>query len=304
MTDKFLPLDVIVVGGGPAGLSAALVLGRCLRTVLLCDSGRYRNAVSPAAHGFLSQDGIDPAELRRAGRADLGRYDTVQIRDVEVVDACPTPAGFTVSLADGRSFQCRRLLLATGVQDRLPSVPGMAALYGRGVWHCPYCDGWEQRGRALAVYGAGEAGVALALEMTRWTRDLVLCTDGAELAPADRDRLAHQRIGYRGESVRRVVADATGLRAVEFATGPELPRQGLFFVTTETQASPLVGRLGCRLNEEGTVDTSENQATGVPGLYLAGDASKSVQMAIVAAAEGAQAAAAINVSLMHEDLAG
>ena len=301
-TDESPRVDVVVVGGGPAGLSAALVLGRCLRSVWLFDSGRYRNGVSHAAHGYLSRDGVDPAELRRLGRADLERYTTVQLRDLEVVDATTVDGGFVVSMADGSSVQSRRLLLATGVRDHLPAFPGIHDLYGRGVWHCPYCDGWEQRGLPLAVYGSGAAGVAMALELTRWTTDLVVCTNGAQLAPSDMARLERHGICFRLEPVRRLDGDAAGLRAIQFVEGPELLRRGLFFVTQEAQASPLVAQLGCRLNSGGTVETKENEAAGVPGLYVAGDASKAAQMVVVAAAEGAQAAAAINTSLMHDDL--
>jgi len=295
-------VDVVVVGGGPAGLSAALILGRCLRTVLLFDSGSYRNAASHAAHGFLSRDGIDPAELRRAGRQDLERYTTVEIRDVEVVDAEPVDGGFDVTPANGDSVHSRRLLLATGMRDHLPPLPGIDSLYGRGVWHCPYCDGWEQRNQPLAVYGDGETGVALALELTRWTRDLVVCTNGSELTTEARQQLDRYGIAWRLEPILRLDGNASGMRAIQFTQGRELLRRGLFFVTRETQASPLVARLGCRLNDSGTVDTTENEAAGVAGLYVAGDADRAAQMAVVAAAEGAVAAAAINTSLLHEDL--
>lgn len=297
--------DAVVVGGGPAGLSAALVLGRCRRTVLLCDSGSYRNDASHALHGYLTREGTPPSVLRAHARRELEPYRTVTVRDVAVVDAAPTAGrvGFTVTLDDGSDVSCRRLLLATGVRDRLPDVDGLADLYGRGVWHCPYCDGWEQRDRPLAAYGQGKRGVALALELTLWTNDLVLCTDGASLPGDAVDRLARNGVGCRTEPVARLRGGPDGLVAVEFVHGRPLARAGLFFATEEVPGSPLAQRLGCTYNEQGTVATTENEATNVPGLYVAGDASKAAQMVVVAAAEGAQAAAGMNTSLLREDLA-
>lgn len=171
--------DVIIVGGGPAGLNAALVLGRCRRRVLIFDDGKPRNAVSHALHGFLSRDGVDPAQLRAIGREQLALYPSVTLDAEQVVDAARTETGFTVCTSDGREFRARKLLLSAGVVDVLPEAPGFAELYGRGVFHCPYCDGWEMRDQPLAVYGRGDdKGAGLALEMKLWSQDVVLCSDG------------------------------------------------------------------------------------------------------------------------------
>jgi thioredoxin reductase len=197
--DRF---DAVIVGAGPAGLSAALILGRCRRRVLVCDAGRPRNAVSHALHGYLTRDGIHPAELRRVGRDELRRYPTVEVRDVEVVDGKCETHGFALTFSDGTTISCRKLLLATGVVDVLPQIEGFQAFYGRSVFHCPYCDGWEVRDQPLAIYGSGEHGTGLALELTAWSADLVLCTDGATaLAGQYADRLARHGIGVREERV-------------------------------------------------------------------------------------------------------
>ncbi len=149
--------EVIIVGGGIAGLSAALILGRCRRRVLLCDSNRPRNGGSAALHGFLSQDGINPWEIRRLGQEQLNNYPSIEFRPVEVIDACHRPkGGFIVGLASGESFSCRKLLLATGIVDHLPAIAGMEEFSGRGVFHCPYCDGWENRDLPIAVYARGK----------------------------------------------------------------------------------------------------------------------------------------------------
>src|SRR5437899_2340397 len=166
MTDA---CDVVVVGAAPAGLSAALVLGRCRRRVLVCDTDRPRNAVSQALHGFLSRDGIPPLELRRIGREQLERYETVDLWPTDVLDARSASGGFEVTVGTGGQVACRKLLIATGVQDVLPAVRGIDELYGRSIFHCPYCDGWEWRDQPIAIYGEGEHGTGLALELTAWS---------------------------------------------------------------------------------------------------------------------------------------
>lgn len=297
--------DVIIAGGGPAGLSAALVLGRCRRRLLLCDRGGQRNSWTRRQNGFLSRDGIDPAEFRRISREQLAKYGTVEVRDAEVAEAERRDDGgeFAVALADGTRVASRKLLLATGVLDELPAIPGFEAFYGKSAHHCPYCDGWEWRDQPLAVYGRGEPGKGMALEMTGWSRDLVLCTDGpADLSPRDRERLARHGIGLREERIEGLEGSGGMLERVRFETGEALPRRALFFNTGSHQASDLAHRLGCALTRKGSVETGSYERTAVPGLYVAGDASRHVQLSIVAAAQGAMAAFAINTELLKEDL--
>src|SRR5436190_23416516 len=173
--------DAVVVGAGPAGLSAALLLGRCRRQVLICDDGHPRNAMAHGLHGFLTRDGIRPAELLQIARQQLEPYDTVKSREARVIDASAVDGGFDLTLHDGTSIRCRKLLLATGVTDVLPPIPGFGDFYGRSAFHCPYCDGWEMRDQPIAVYGSGKEGTGLALELTIWSRDLVVCTNGGSL---------------------------------------------------------------------------------------------------------------------------
>ncbi len=298
------PVDVIVVGAGPAGLSAALMLGRCRRHVLVCDTRHPRNAASVALHGFLSRDGIPPLELLEISRQQFRRYDTVELRHVKVTDAHALDGGFVAKLSDGTQLRCRKLLLATGVVDNLPTIPGFAELYGRSVFHCPYCDGWEVRDQPLAIYGKGDQGRGLALELTAWSRDLVLCTDGpGELSPEDLERLARNGIEVREDRIARLEGTEGILERIVFVNGTILPRRALFFNTGEHERSELPAKLACEFTGHGTVRTSEYEATNVPGLYVAGDASRGVQVVIVAAAEGAEAAFAINTALLREELA-
>jgi thioredoxin reductase len=296
--------DVIIVGAGPAGLSAALILGRCRRSVLLCDSGRQRNLAAAELHGYLTRDGVSPKEFLSIGRQELGRYDSVEVRDVEVTDAsCADDRRFDVTLRSGERVRSRKLLIATGVVDNLPGIDGFRELYGRSVFHCPYCDGWEVRDRPLAVYGRGQRGLGLSLELRLWSPDIVLCTDGpSELTDDDRAQLERNGVAIRESRVVRLDGRDGRLEFVVFDDGERLARHALFFTTGQWQRSDLSVRLGCHFNEKGTVRTGMYETTHLPGLYVAGDASRAVQWVVVAAAEGAEAAFAINTDLIKEDL--
>lgn len=296
--------DVVIVGGGPAGLSAALVLGRCQRRVLLCDNGHPRNEASVAMHGYLSRDGINPLEFIRIARGELAPYDTVEVRDVTVVDARCENSRFLTRLETGETVESRKLLIATGVRDKVPDLEGMAELYGRSVFHCPYCDGWEIRNQPIAIYGRGERGYGLALELTAWSRDLALITDGpCELDDQQRKRLQRLNVAIREERVRRLEGENGILEHIVFAGGPPLARRAMFFTTGQYQQSELAVKLGCQFNDKGTVRTGKYESTHLLGLFVCGDASRAVQWVVVAASEGAEAAFAINTDLIKEDLA-
>jgi thioredoxin reductase len=294
--------DVIIVGAGPAGLSAALILGRCRRRVLVLDTDRPRNAASRALHGFLSRDGINPRVLRRIGRDQLARYDTIRLEKLEAMRARAVRGGFHLALSDGTRARCRKLLLATGVIDEIPPIKGLEDLYGCSVFHCPYCDGWECRDQPLAAFGRRSNVVRLAIELKIWSRDLVVCSDGFRLTPTDIACLNQHRIPFRMERVASLDGAGGQLRRVVFVDGSSIERRYLFFSSRQRQASELAAQLGCAFTRRGAVETGKYEVTDIPGLYTAGDASRLVQLAIVAASEGAQAAFAINTALMKEDL--
>ena len=296
--------DVIIVGAGPAGLSAGLILGRCRRSVLICDTGRPRNAASPVLHGFLTREGISPREFLETGRRELEQYETVHLRDVGAADASRDEHGrFRLTLDDGSIVASRELLIATGVCDNLPEIDGIRELYGRSVFHCPYCDGWEIRDQPIAIYGKGHRGLGLSLELTAWSRDLVLCTDGPSDIDADgRARLERNGIAVREERVAALEGRDGILERIVFDAGEPLVRRAMFFTTGQFQRSELAIRLGCEFNDKGTVRTGKYESTHLSGLFVAGDASRAVQWVIVAAAEGAEAAFAINTDLVKEDL--
>jgi len=296
--------DIVIVGAGPAGLSAALILGRCRRSVLVCDTGRPRNAASQALHGFLTRDGIPPLEFLAIARRELGQYETVELRQTSVTDAvCREDRRFDVTLAGAEVVRSRKLLVATGVVDHLPGIDGFRELYGHSVFHCPYCDGWEVRDAPLAIYGRGDKASGLSLELTAWSRDLVLCTDGpSEIDAEGLARLERNGIAVREERITRLEGRDQVLEHIVFEGGSRLARRAVFFTTGQAQRSDLSIRLGCDVNEKGTVRTGKYETTHLEGLYVAGDASRAVQWAIVAAAEGAEAAFDINTDLIKEDL--
>jgi thioredoxin reductase len=293
--------DVAVVGGGPAGLSAALMLGRCRRKVLVLDLGEPRNRRSHALHGYLTRDGVAPAAFTALGRAELDPYG-VDFRAVGVTGASRTSEGYRISLADGTEEQARYLLIATGVIDDLPAIPGFDQCYGRSIFHCPYCDGWERRDRPLAAFGRGADVAGLALGLKTWSTDVVVCTHGSRLGRRVRERLDRNGVLVRTEEVAHLDHEDGRLTSIVFASGEPLPREALFFATGQHPQSSLAIALGCTLNRRGTINTGTLCDTNVPRLFVAGDASRDAQFVVVAAAEGVKAAVAINRALPAEAL--
>jgi thioredoxin reductase len=293
--------DTVIVGGGPAGLSAALVLGRCRRRVLVCDAGSPRNARSRELHGFLTRDGIAPTELLRLGREELRPYG-IDLREAEVTDIRVMAGGsFEVALAGDSRLQARTVLIASGVCDEMPEIPGLEDCFGITVHHCPYCDGWEVRDRTIVVIGHGRLAAALALALKTWSGRVTLCSHGgARLGGPDRARLAEQQIDVREARIASLDHADGHVRHLVFGTGDRLACDAVFLATGQHPRSDLPRRLGCTVTRRGLVKADLLARTGVAGLYVAGDASRDVQFAIVAAAEGAKAAVAINKALQEQ----
>ena len=300
--------DVLIIGAGSAGLAAALTLGRCRRRVLLADGGPPRNVDSPAVHGFLSRDGIGPDALLRLGREQLQPYPTVEVREAGIDKVSRLGHGFRATgraLADDAplTLTARRVLLATGVADVLPPLPGFRELWGKGVLHCPYCHGYEVRDQPLTVLGRGRTVTGLALLVSRWSRDVTVLTNGpGHLTDHARRRLRRHHIALREEPITHLIGSASReLRCVAFEGGELLESKALFLHAEQYQRSPLAAALGARITGKGAVWVNKNAETTVPGLYAAGDTTPGQQQALVAAAEGNKAAICINENLTKEE---
>jgi thioredoxin reductase len=278
------PYDAVIVGGGPAGLSAALVLGRARKRVLVVDEARPANAVSQGVGGLLGHDRVKPAELRDSGRRQLEEHD-VELRHCAVEDVERIRDGFLVTPADGAPVRAHALVLAHGLRYDPPPLPGIEALWGRSVFHCAFCDGWEVRDRPLAFHGSGPAAVRSALVLASWSNDVVLCTDGAP--DPGGEVLAAAGVRVRTEPIARLAGRNGSLEQIEFSEGlggRAEYREALFVNTRRDQPNGLAAALGCELTEAGTIVTDADGRTTVPGVFAAGDAatahSRSVANAI------------------------
>jgi thioredoxin reductase len=241
-----MQFDVLIVGGGPAGLSAALILGRCHRTVLLCDVGRQRNLRSHAIHGLLGREGRSPAVFLDEARAELSRYTSVSVRDMLVEGITPAADGFEFVCKDGTAGRAVKVLLASGLVDELPEVAGIEPLYGISVHHCLYCDGFEYAGKPVAAYGTGDKGAELAIMMKHWISDVVACSDGTQVSAKAARKLKEYSIPLHSEPIRSLEGADGELKSIQFENGKALARSGLFFSTGCHQASDLSKILGCK----------------------------------------------------------
>ncbi|WP_149497471.1 NAD(P)/FAD-dependent oxidoreductase [Roseiconus lacunae] len=297
--------EAIVVGGGPAGLSAALVLGRCCRKVLVCDAGEHRNRTSPSVHSFFSRDGISPSELLKIGRDQLKPYD-VAFHQCRIVSARQLDKGFQVRADSGKSFTASKLILATGVKDDLPHINGLAELWGAGVYHCPYCHGWEVRGKPWAYMADQKLAVEWGIELKGWTDSLTYCSGGSSsLTNAERERLRQHGIGIREQAIERVTGEGGKIRGIDFSDGGVLDVDAFFIRAPMIPRSSLAKQLGCKLVFvpgvfSDTAETDPYGATSVAGVYVVGDASVGAPQVATAVTDGAMAAIMLNKSLFQE----
>ncbi|MFD6081289.1 NAD(P)/FAD-dependent oxidoreductase [Streptomyces hydrogenans] len=298
--------EVVVIGGGAAGLSAGLILGRSRRRTLVVDAGEPRNAPSAHMQGYLSRDGMSPAEFLAAGRRELQGYG-VEVRPGEVTEAAADGEGFVLGLADGTSLTARRLVVATGLVDELPEIEGLAERWGRDVLHCPYCHGWEVRDRAFGVIAGATMPAHQALMVSHWSPDVTLFLNGAEVTEEDARLLAAAGVTTVEGAVEAVVTEDDRLTGVRLADGRTVGREVVFAAATRlVTRDGVLRRLGAELYETpfgSFVKVDDTGRTSVPGVWAAGNVTGPTEQVVNAAGAGYRAGTVINAELLMGDLA-
>lgn len=282
-------------------MSAALVLARCRRSILIFDTGKQRNRMAQEMHGYLTRDGIAPADFLYISRNELASYG-VEIQQIEIDKARKVDNYFIVEDRKGNQYKCRKLLLATGLVDNVPKIEGMEQFYGKTIHHCPYCDGWEERDKRVVVYGRGKAGYALSSTMLNWSNKVILCTDGGK-KPHHNHIVELKSRGveiYTGR-IKKLEGTDGKLEKVLLNNGYVIECDTMFFTNGYAQHSILGRTLNCRYNNKNEIRVDHVQQSSIEGLYVSGDAAHEMKLVIIAAGEGAKAAVAINVVLMKED---
>ncbi len=296
-----ISVDAAIIGASNAGLSAALTLGRSRRSIVVIDDNTPRNAPAGHAHNIYTRDGTPPDELRRIGREQLGPYG-VQFLKTRATKVTGSKGAFQLTLANGETLTAARLLLATGVSDDLPDVPGLHELWGKSVFTCPYCHGWEVRDAPLAVLGDGAEGYGYARLIQNWSHDIVLITgEKTSLTNEHLDDLQARGIKVIEASVVSYESNGGELCALHLSEGQRLVRQAVFMRPPMRLRGDLLQQLGCTLSSDGLkVVVDEMGKTSVPGVYAAGDIINPMHAVIIAAASGTKAAAMLNHELIME----
>ena len=299
-----MEFDVIIVGGSFAGQAAAMQLGRARRRVLLLDSGRARNRFAKASHGFLGQDGVAPNQIKQTFSSQLQTYNTVEQRPVEVTDVSTRQGGFEIEMADGRSAQSRRIVLASGVNDLLPDIQGIEALWGSSVLHCPYCHGYELHEAPVGVLGDSAMAFHQAMLVRDWGPTTLFTQGSLDLTEEQRGALKRRGVSIEDSPIIEVLGRDGVMDGVRLTNGQNCDVQGLYVAPRTKIVGTLADRLGCKL-EEGPlgrfIATDDRQLTSVPGVFAAGDVAMEMSNATLSAASGVKAGAGAHFSLILDD---
>ncbi|MGY4689653.1 NAD(P)/FAD-dependent oxidoreductase [Salibacterium sp. K-3] len=294
--------EVAVIGGGPAGRSAALVLGRALRDVILMDDGKPRDMVTAVSHGFLTRDGEAPEMIRQKAAEELSGYSSVQQWTTRVSHLAAAGEGFRLETTDHRQIECRRVIAATGKKETLPAVQGMENVFGKSVFVCPYCDGWERRNEPLAVFGSGEGIVRYASLIQNWSTDIMVFTNGTPLSSEQKQELLDHDVEVMEAPISECVSQSGRLEYVRVENGDVFWRTGGFVMGTgRKQAFDFPPSLGVHRNEKNEYETDRHGQTSVKGLYVIGDAGHSFTGLVCAAAQGYETAVHLHQNLLDEE---
>lgn len=294
-------IDVAIIGGGPAGMNAALVLGRSRKSVVVIDEGRPRNRVTRETHGFLTRDGISPGEFRRIAKEQINAYPSVHFVEDAAVTITGTDGNFQIMTEQGTTYRSKKLLFAVGMKDLPLSINGLADVYGKSAFVCPYCDRWELRDQPLVLIVKGARALHMAKMLSGWTNQFTICTDGPdEWTDEERKELNQHNVPVYDSPIQRIDSNDGMVERVILADGTVIPCTGIFFAPKLAAGSDLPQALGCKITEAGTVIVDGFGKTNVPGVYSAGDAASELYQAITAASLGALAAVGINSELLAE----
>ncbi|GGO02337.1 NAD(P)/FAD-dependent oxidoreductase [Saccharibacillus kuerlensis] len=293
--------DVIIIGGGPAGMSAALVLGRARRSVLLIDEALPRNRVTRESHGFLTRDGIEPFELRRIAREQIAAYPSVQFVQGAVLKAEGSDGDFQITTAEGEIYLCRKLLFAVGMKDLPMNIEGLESVYGKSAYVCPYCDGWEMQDRAIAIIAEGKHALHLVRTVAGWTDDLALFSSGDTLSDEEKEELRIRNIPLYESPVRQIFSEEGETKAIRLEDGTEIARSAIFFAPHLAPGSDVPAVLGCEAMESGAMIVDEMGHSSVAGVFGAGDGASQKYQLSLAVAAGSMAGVGINVELLESD---
>ncbi|MBB2481785.1 NAD(P)/FAD-dependent oxidoreductase [Bacillus sp. APMAM] len=297
-------LDCAIIGGGPAGLNAALVLGRARRNVILFDNSRPRNAVTQESHGFITRDGVAPSEFRNLAHQDISKYPSVKIKESKIQEVKrESPSLFQLITQEGKSYLSRKILIASGLKESLPNVNNIKDYYGKSIFSCPYCDGWELREQPLVIISENQHALHLAKMVYQWSKDLIVCTNGHKILSESEEMLLKKKgIRIMEERIVNLIGSDGKLEKVVFEDGTEVNRTGGFVTTDLVQPNEFAISLGCELNKSGGIIVDALGRTNVEGVYAAGDTTlNGPSQLIISAAEGSRAAMGINYEFTMEE---
>jgi thioredoxin reductase len=300
-------LDCAIIGGGPAGLNAALVLGRARRNTVLFDNDNARNAVTQESHGFITRDGVKPKEFREIAHKEISKYPSVIFEKRKITSVSKNDRLFELVTSENETYQSKKIIISTGLKDNLPNIENISEYYGKSLFNCPYCDGWELRDKPLVVIIDEQVqGFHFIQTIYNWSKDLLVCTNGKSFHNEEHKRLIQDKgIKIIENKIQSLVGENGQIEKVVFENGVSVDIQGGFVLPQLTQSSDIAKQLGCEYNSQGGISTDSFGRTNIKGVYAAGDASIiAPAQLIIAAAEGLQAAVGVNRDLIETEFLG